>query len=90
VVPLAGRQLVTVDQITMTSPNAAKVQYTWKWVPNRVGDDFDAAGNLVQSFNNWDRAKLIEKYGVDFYHGDPQKATISLARADKGWKIATE
>jgi hypothetical protein len=90
VVPLADRQLVRVDQITMTSPNAAKVQYTWKWAPNRIGEDFDAAGSLVQSFNNWDRASLIEKYGVDFYHADPQKAVINLARADKGWKIATE
>jgi hypothetical protein len=90
VVPLANRRLVSVDQITMTSPNVAKVQYTWKWVPTRVGDDFDASGNLVQSFNNWDRAKLIEKYGVDFYRGDPQKATLTLARADKGWKIATQ
>jgi hypothetical protein len=90
VVPLADRQLVAVDQITMTSPSTAQVQYTWKWLPNRVGDDFEASGKLVQSFNNWDRAKLIEKYGADFYHGNPQKATISLMRAEKGWKLAQE
>jgi hypothetical protein len=89
-VPLADRQLVAVGQITMTSPGTASVQYTWKWSPNPVGDDFEASGNLVQSFNNWDRAKLIEKYGADFYHGNPQKATIALARGPKGWRLAQE
>ncbi len=26
------------------------MNYTWKWEPNRLGKDFDASGNLVQSF----------------------------------------
>ena len=51
---------------------------------------FDAAGGQVKVFNTWDRATLIEKYGADFYHGDPTRATVNLVRTDKGWKIATE
>ena len=88
--PLAERQLVEISNITMTGVNDASVQYTWKWVPNQLGNDFDAAGALVKSFNTWDRATLIEKYGADFYHGDPTRASINLVRTDKGWKIATE
>jgi len=89
-IPLAERQLVEISNITMTGVNDASVQYAWKWVPNQLGNDFDAAGALVKSFNTWDRATLIEKYGADFYHGDPTRASINLVRTDKGWKIATE
>jgi hypothetical protein len=89
-IPLAERQLVEISNITMTGVNDASVQYAWKWVPNQLGNDFDAAGTLVKSFNTWDRATLIEKYGADFYHGDPTRASINLVRTDKGWKIATE
>lgn len=90
VIPLADRQLVEVAKVSMIGVNDAAVEYTWKWVPNQLGDDFDAAGKLVKSFNTWDRATLIEKYGADFYHGDPTRATTNLMRTDKGWKIATE
>ena len=89
-IPLAQRQLVAISKITMNGVNNAVVEYTWKWVPNQLGDDFDAGGERVRSFNTWDRATLIEKYGADFYHGDPARASVSLMRGDKGWKIATE
>jgi len=89
-IPLAERQLVEISSITMTGVNDAAVQYTWKWVPNQLGDDLDAAGKLVKRFNTWDRATLIEKYGADFYHGDPTRASVNLVRTDKGWKVATE
>jgi hypothetical protein len=89
-IPLAERQLLEISNITMTGVNDASVQYAWKWIPNQLGNDFDAAGPLVKSFNTWDRATLIEKYGADFYHGDPARASVNLVRTDKGWKIATE
>ena len=89
-IPVAERQLVDVSKITMNGVNDAIVEYTWKWVPNKLGDDFDAASSLVKSFNTWDRATLIDKYGADFYHGDPTRASVNLVRTDKGWKIATE
>jgi hypothetical protein len=89
-IPLAARQLADISKITMTGVNSALVDYTWKWAPNQLGDDFDAGGKLVKSFNTWDRATLIDKYGADFYHGDPVRANVSLVRTDKGWRIATE
>lgn len=89
-IPLAQRQLVEISNVTMSGVNDATVQYTWKWVPNQLGDDFDAAGKLVKSFNTWDRATLIDKYGADFYHADPTRASVNLVRTDKGWKVATE
>jgi hypothetical protein len=89
-VPLAQRQLVNVSAINMTGVNNAVIDYTWKWVPNQMGDLFDAGGPLVKGFNLWDRQTLINKYEADFYHAIPTKSTLALARTDQGWKIATQ
>ena len=89
-VPLAERQLVAVSKITMSGRDVAYVQFTWRWVPNELGNAFDAAGPLVKSFNTWDRSTLIEKYGVAFYHVEPAQAALSFVRGDKGWKLAAE
>jgi len=89
-VPLAQRQLVSINDIKMTAVNNATVQYTWQWVPNQMGDLFDAGGPTVKSFNLWDRQTLINKYEADFYHGNPSKSTLTLARADQGWKVSAE
>ncbi len=88
-VPLAKRELVAVTKVTMTGPNSARVEYTWKWVPNKVGENFDATGNTVKTFNTWERATLIKDYGVDFYSQEQKGATI-LVRGPKGWVVATE
>jgi hypothetical protein len=89
-VPLAQRQLVNLAGITMVGVNNATVEYTWKWVPNQMGDLFDAGGPLVKGFNLWDRQTLINKYESDFYHASPTKSTLALARTDQGWKISTQ
>lgn len=89
-VPLAERQLGQLSKITMSGRDLAYVQFTWKWVPNELGNAFDAAGPLVKSFNTWDRSTLIEKYGVAFYNADPAQAALSFVRSDKGWKLAAE
>jgi hypothetical protein len=91
VVPLAERKLVEVNNVAMIRPHLAKVEYTWKWVPNRLGTEFDASGSLVKSFATWDRATLIKSYGVDFYGAAPTKATIVLMEGNNGsWKPYTE
>jgi len=89
-VPLAERKLGEISKITMKSPTVAVVNYTWKWEPNKIGEMFDASSSTVKSFNTWDRATLIQKYGANFYHVEPSKETIVLVRGDKGWQIATE
>jgi hypothetical protein len=90
VVPLAERKLVAVNNVTMIKPHLAKVEYTWKWAPNRLGKEFDASGALVKSFATWDRGTLIKTYGADFYSGDPTKATIVLMEGSDGnWKAYT-
>lgn len=81
-VPLAQRKLLSIDKITMVKPRVAQVAYTWKWAPNRLGEQFDAAGSLVQSFGNWDRQTLINSYGVDFYSAAPTKTSIVLMEND--------
>lgn len=78
VVPLAQRQLVEVSKITMIRPHLARVDYSWKWVPNRLGQEFDAAGDLVKSFNSWDRATLIKDHGADFFNAPPARSSIVL------------
>jgi hypothetical protein len=86
-VPLAERKLVSIDKVTMLKPHLARVEYTWKWESNRLGQEFDASGSLVRSFNSWDRATLIKSYGVDFYATAPSKASVVLMEGETGtWK----
>ncbi len=90
-VPLATRDLVSIDKITMVKPHLAQLEYTWKWTPNRLGQEFEASGSLVKSFSTWDRATLIKTYGVDFYNAPPTKAGLVLVEADNGtWKPYTD
>ncbi len=90
IVPLAERRLVQIGKITMISPLKATVDYSWKWETTKAGDLLDAAGPAVKAFGTWDRSALIDKFGAAFYHGDPTRATILLAKQDKGWAIARE
>jgi len=85
--PLAQRQFVSIAGVSMNGADNAIVEYNWKWVPNQLGDVFDAGGPLVKSFNLWERQTLINKYEVDFYHGDATKSTLALVRNGRGWKI---
>jgi len=87
--PLAQRQLVSIASVNTNGDNAV-IEYNWKWVPNQLGDVFDAGGPLVKGFNMWERQALINKYQADFYHGTPAKSTLALARYGKGWKVATQ
>ena len=88
--PLAYRQLVSIAGVDMNGANNAIVEYTWKWVPNQLGNVFDAGGPLVKSFNLWERQTLINKYEVDFYNGEPTKSTLALARSGRDWKISKQ
>ena len=90
-VPLAQRKLVSIDNIAMVRPHVAKVTYTWQWDPNRMGKEFDASGDLVKSFNTWDRGTLIKSYGVDFYSAAPSKVAVVLMETkDNVWKPYVE
>ena len=90
-VPLAQRQLVQIDNVTMIKPHLARVEYNWKWVPNRLGKEFDASSDLVHQFNTWDRGTLIKSYGVDFYSAAPTKASVVLMETKDGtWKPYVE
>jgi hypothetical protein len=82
--------MVEISKISMQSPTRALVEYSWKWEPNKMGDLLDAAGPNVKSFNTWDRATLIQKYGANFYHDAPTKVVLAMVKTDKGWQIALE
>jgi len=90
IVPVAQRKLTTVSAIKMISPTRATIDYTWNWQTNALGELLDAAGPTVKSFNTWDRATLIQKYGANFYHGGPTSVAIAVNKTDTGWQIATE
>lgn len=90
VAPIADRKLLEVSKVTMQSPTRAVIEYSWKWEPNKLGNLFDASGSMVKSFNTWDRSTLIQKYGANFYHGDPTRVSLALMKGDKGWDIAIE
>jgi hypothetical protein len=86
--PLAERQLVAVNKVTMENPSHATVEYTWKWQPNRAGEFFDAGQPLVKGFETWDRTVLINKYGADFFHADAKSVVLKAAKTDNGWGVA--
>jgi hypothetical protein len=90
VVPLAERKLVTVSNVTMTGTGRARVQFTWKWETNVLGESFEASGTALKAFNTLDRATLIQKYGAAFYHEAPKMAVIAAVKTDKGWQLAGE
>lgn len=90
VVPLATRRLVDVSSVTMDNPARARVEFSWKWEPNALGENFDAAGALIEGFNSWDRVSLIDKFGARFYHEAPTKVVVALIKGDQGWQAATE
>jgi len=87
-VPIADRKLVEISNITMINPSRAVVDFTWKWEPNRLGEIFDASGPLVKSFNTWERGTLIDKYNANFYHANPTRTALVLAKVGKHWEIA--
>lgn len=89
-IPLASRKLLKIDSITLNGPSVAKVEYEWTWETTKIGDLFDATNPTLKSFSTWDRSKLIDKYGADFYKNGAKKETVRLVKGDNGWKIATE
>jgi hypothetical protein len=89
-VPLGKRKLVEVSKVTMLSGNKAVIEYSWKWEPTKAGDLLDAAGPAVKQFKTWERATLIDKYGAAFYHGEPTKVVVTLAKNYYGWKVTTD
>jgi len=90
-IPLAHRKLVQVAKVTMKTPQLAHVDYTWQWIPTEMGNVFDASTAEFGKLNTWDRATLIQKYGADYYHAQPQTASIEFVRGKQGgWKIYNE
>ncbi len=87
-VPLGRRKLVAVTSVTMNGLSAATVAYTWQWEPSQLGDIFDADSDGFKKMAVWDRQTLIDKYGADYYHAGPNRATINFLKGDKGWQIA--
>ena len=90
VVPVAQRKLAAISNINKIGTGRATLEFTWKWEPNQLGELFDASGPMVKSFNTWDRATLIQKYGANLYHAGPTTVTLAVMRTEKGWQIATE
>jgi len=91
VVPLAERKLIGVSRVLMTGTGRATVEFSWQWQANPLGESFEASGPTVQSFNTWDRATLIQKYGANFYHQGPKKVAFAAVKTDKnGWQLAAE
>jgi hypothetical protein len=89
-VPLAIRKFIKIENITKLAANRFQVEYTWGWEPNKLGEAFDISGKYIQGFNTWDRSQLIDKYGANYYHAEPTKATILVVKGAEGWTIAHE
>ncbi len=89
--PLASKKVVAVNKVTMSGPNLAHIEYTWQWAPTVAGDIFDTNSKFVKTFNIWDTQTLISKYDVNYYHGEPVKASVNMVRGDNDqWRVAQE
>jgi hypothetical protein len=88
-VPLATRKLEKIDSITLNNLESARVEYEWKWVTNSLGEIFDLEGGSLKNYTAWDRQKLIDKYGANFYHSAAKKEVLNFKKGDKGWEINT-
>jgi hypothetical protein len=86
-VPLASKDLVKVEKVTWMSPTSAQIEYLWKWKPNDLGKEFDASSPVIKGFQAYDRATLIQKYGVDFYSADPIRETVRMTKKDGKWQM---
>lgn len=89
-IPLAERKLVSVSNVKMNGPERASITYTWKWVPNALGNEFDASAGKLEGFSTWDRVTLIDKHGARFYQETPQPITVNVVNAKNGWQVTTE
>ena len=89
-IPLAERKLVSVSTVKMNGPDRASISYTWKWVPNALGNEFDASAGKLAGFNTWERVTLIDKHGARFFQETPPPITVNVVDTKKGWQVATE
>ena len=90
VIPLATRKVVEISGITMSGPERATIQYSWRWDPNALGESFDASGPLLATFAAYDRVSLIDKYGARFYHGAATKVAVTVVKGPQRWLLAGE
>lgn len=86
-VPLATGKLVKVSAIEKVDTERVSVDFGWAWAPTKMGLQFDAGSPLMASMNSWDRALLIQNYGVDYYK-QPQvkEREITLIWDGSGWR----
>ncbi len=89
-VPLASRKFMKVDNIVKNSAKRFTVTYSWQWVPNKLGDIFDADGTYVKKFPTYDRTVLIDKYGADFFHAQPISETADIVQGADNWEFARD
>lgn len=84
--PLASRKLVSVGKVTKLTPEKFQVQYTWTWQTTKAGDLFDISGKYVQGLPLYERGRLIDQHGANYYHAEPTLSAIVLIKGDSGWE----
>jgi hypothetical protein len=89
-IPLAERKLIAVSEVKMKGPERASITYTWKWMPNTLGNEFDASAGKLAGFTTWERVTLIDKQGARFYQETPPPITVNVVAAKNGWVVAAE
>jgi hypothetical protein len=89
-VPLAEMRLEQVLDVTTSRPGRATVEFTWRWVPSELGQNFDASGACVRAFSSEERMVLMDKYGVRFYRQPPETAVVALTKSSQGWQLASD
>lgn len=94
---LYRRKVVEVTGVTKITDNKAEVQYTWKAVPTRLGQTFDANGPFVRTLSE-EQQKALRR-SMDPFDGirgpvvrdynEVMKGTANFQLFDDGWRLVS-
>jgi hypothetical protein len=100
IIPSARRELIEVTGVARGEGGSkqARVEYTWRWQPTDIGDNFDTSSqshrslpaSIRESFEGTNFAGALRDLGqvVLFDSSRTQKTTATLQLYDDGWRVA--
>jgi hypothetical protein len=64
IVPIARKEIIEVTDVRSGPENKAFAEFTWRWIPNEIGDAF-RSGRVRQRFDSPHRATAELRHGSD-------------------------
>ena len=94
VIPTAKKEFINVTGITGTGATEAGVEFTYRWLPNRLGKSLDPSTDEFKSLPENLRKNLTEVYPypvspfvVDW--GGERPGSARFQKYDDGWRLTS-